>query len=52
VNQVPPPERVGEPESVRVRVAPPVPVPYVTYTIVGLTGLIFLLQLGSVALLG
>jgi rhomboid protease GluP len=35
-----------------VRAARAVPVPYVTYTIVGLTGLIFLLQLGSVALFG
>jgi rhomboid protease GluP len=47
-----PREPAAEPARVPVRVAPAVPVPYVTYTIVGLTALIYLLQLGSVALLG
>jgi rhomboid protease GluP len=47
-----PREPAPEPARVPVRVAPAVPVPYVTYTIVGLTALIYLLQLGSVALLG
>jgi rhomboid protease GluP len=46
------PDPAGEPAKVRAQVVPAAPVPYVTYTIVGLTGLIFLLQLGSVALFG
>ncbi len=51
MNPAIPPE-VAEPAPVRVRVTPVAVVPYVTYTIIGLTGLIYLLQLGSVALFG
>lgn len=41
-----------EPPAAPVRLSLPASVPYVTYTLVGITGLIYLLQLGSVALLG
>ncbi|HET6845897.1 MAG TPA: rhomboid family intramembrane serine protease [Anaerolineales bacterium] len=47
-----PQQPVPEPRRVAVRVAPAATVPYVTYTIVGFTVLVYLLQLGSVALLG
>ena len=46
------PEAAPDRAPAPVRVALPASVPYVTYTIVGLTGLIYLLQLGSVALIG
>ncbi len=40
----------GEPRSVRVSL--PRSVPYVTYTIIGITVLVYLLQVGSISLLG
>lgn len=52
MTQYVPREPAPEPARVQVRVTPAVTVPYVTYTIVGITALIYLLQLGSVALLG
>lgn len=45
-------DRPPEPARVPVRISLPGSVPYVTYTIVGITGLVYLLQLGSVALFG
>jgi rhomboid protease GluP len=44
--------RPPEPEPRRVRVSLPASVPYVTYTIVGITALVYVLQLASVAWLG
>lgn len=46
------PEGAPEPAPRPVRMAMPASVPYVTYTIVGITVLVYLLQLGSVALMG
>jgi len=52
VSQYAAPEGAPEPAPRPVRMSLPASVPYVTYTIVGITVLVYLLQLGSVALLG
>ena len=52
MSQYAPPEGAPEPAPRPVRMSLPASVPYVTYTIVGITVLVYLLQLGSVALLG
>ena len=52
MSQYPGPDRASEPAPAPVRISLPASVPHVTYMIVGITGLIYLLQLGSVALLG
>jgi rhomboid protease GluP len=52
VNQYAPREPVTEAVNTRLRVEPAAPVPYVTYAIVGITVVIYLLQLASVALVG
>ena len=52
MNQYAAPDGALEPARGTVRMSLPASVPYVTYTIVGITVLVYLLQLGSVALLG
>lgn len=52
MSQYPAADRIPEPAIVPVRLSLPSLIPYVTYAIVGITGLIYLLQLGSVALVG
>ena len=52
MSQYPTADRTSEPAAVPVRISLPASVPYVTYSIVGITGLIYLLQLGSVSIWG
>lgn len=52
MSQYPPPPQTPGPPPGPVRVALPSPVPYVTYAIVGITGLIYLLQLASISFMG
>lgn len=52
MNQNAAPQPAPGPGTTSVRMRFPASVPYVTYTIVGVTVLVYLLQLGSVALLG
>lgn len=52
MNATAPREPTAPAAPTRVGVTLPASVPYVTYSIVGITGLVYLLQLGSVALMG
>lgn len=52
MSQLAPTDGAPGPAPRPVRMSLPSPVPYVTYTIVGITVLVYLLQLASVALLG